>query len=288
MAKREIKTSLFTLQMASPVPTQTKYLPDQTAQYVLVAVSLLLIIGFWVWIMYSFKQTAPTAAVYLKCGKGLCATNIYNGEKRCPQNDNIALAYSPAYETCNSKTTCESTLTPYALLSDGSTNELGACESGQTCRCLAKPQCPIETMVIFQLANGDTYLRNSATSRALFVQAPISFQGNTGQPFTFDDPNTQFCAIKSYHLDRIAPGACRFAIPDNPSLSEIRSCLNANPCMVGVLAFHPANISTFNLSSTAITTVPVACVTGKPVCPSTAISVWDRSKAALTCLDVPL
>lgn len=263
---------------------------SQTAQVVLVAVTLLFLFGFWIWVMYGFNVNTPANVVYLTCPKGLCPTNIYNGEKRCSQDESLSLIYDPAYETCNSRTTCESPLTPYALLPDGSTNELGACATGETCRCVSHPQCSIQTMTIFSLTNGSTYLQDPTSSRGVYQQIPLSFQGDVGSPFTYLNPNTQFCAIKAYHLNRIAPGACTFANPTAPTTQEIRTCLSLNPCMVGVLAFTPLDASTFTLTATdtrAIYTVPVACVTGQrgPLCGPTSVPVWDQSRAQLICYD---
>ncbi len=265
-----------------------------TPEVVLVAVTLILIIGFWICVMYSMSSNPPVGKVYLECPAGMCPTNVFNGEKRCPSDPSTALPYDAAFETCNSAGTCESNRTPFAVLPDGSTNELGVCAAGEQCRCISKGQCPIETMVVFTTVGGNSALLSDATSRVLFTQVPLTSQGATGKPFTYDNPNNQFCAIKAFHLNRLAPGGCIFANPIAPTLREIRECMSINPCLVGVLAFHPVNANTFDLSlknTTAIDTVPVACVPGQiiggtNVCGPTSLPVWDASKGSIMCRDV--
>lgn len=268
--------------------------PPVTTEIVLVAVTLILILGFWIWVMFSMEQHPPVGKVYLECPTGMCPTNVYNGEKRCPADPATSLPYDPAYETCNSATTCESSRTPFALLPDGSTNELGVCQGGQTCPCLPRAQCGIETMVVFSTTGGTTALQDDAVSRVLFTQVPLASQGTTGQPFTYTNPTTQFCAIKAFHLNRLAPGGCYFANSTAPTLLEVRQCMSINPCLVGVLAFRPDDANTFELSpskTAALTTVPVGCVPGQiiagsNVCGPTSLPVWDNTTGSIKCYDV--
>lgn len=273
--------------------------PDSTAQYVLVAVSMLFVIGFWCWIMWTLYKDPPAPAVYFQCIAGECATNIYNGEKRCTNDDTSQTVYDPSYEVCNSKYTCENPRTSYALMSDGSTNELGACEANTICRCLAKPQCASDIVTVFNVVNG-CIEQDGDTSRAIFSQVPMATQGDVASTvLTFDDSNTQFCAMKAYHLNRLAPGACMLSAPGNITLAQMHKCMNDNPCMVGALAFYPLDAASFTLNSgnmDAIYSIPVACVpsvrsatndTGrlKGYCTGTQIPVWDRARAAISCYD---
>lgn len=284
-----------------PVPTQTVVLPgDNTADYILVAISLILLILFWVWVMYVLRDNPPVSQVYFQCPLGMCATNIYNGEKRCPVSSTDSVTYDASYETCNSRYTCESSLTPYALSTDGSTNSLGVCDTLNICRCLRYPQCSPETCVLFNMTNGSTYVDTTTSSRVVWTQTPLSSQGFAGsQILTFSNPNTQTCAIKAYHLNRLSPGACIFVDPDAPTTQEVRICLQqTNPCVVGVAAFHPINVSQFVLNAQntdAIYTIPVACVpgvrnealpAGTYYCSGTSLPVWDSATASVICYDV--
>lgn len=268
---------------------------ETTSQYVIAAISLILILAFCCWIMYNMSADPPTTQAYFQCPAGQCATNIYNGEKRCPLDPTIRVTYDAAFETCNSKFTCESKLTPYALLSNGATSELGICETNTVCRCLSRPQCPIETMVIFDMIQGSTYLQDNNTSRAIFAQIPLGSQGDIGSPFTFDSTSSQFCAIKANHLNRVTPGSCSFANPNQITVTEMRTCLQRNPCLVGVMAFHPTDINSFRLSASntdAIYSVPVTCVPGyRPpnggsVCGGLTVPVWDPTKGQVVCYNV--
>jgi hypothetical protein len=265
-------------------PPSSKIGKDLTAPFVIAAVVLIIFILFWIGFMHGIEKTPPVSQVFFQCARGQCATNIYNGEKRCPQNEQESVIYNAGFETCNSRFTCESILTPYALLANGGVNELGVCETGTICRCLRKPQCPIETMVVFTMTNGSIYLQDASTSRTLFVQTPLAYQGDTGAPFTFDDTNTQFCAIKAIHLNRVAPGACVFANSLAPTTNEVVSCMQRNPCLTGVMAFAPTNRD-------AISSVPVACVPGlrnsdgSGPCVGTQVAVWNTQLGTLSCFD---
>lgn len=265
---------------------------DITPEYVLTAISLIVVLTFIVFISAGIASSPPVTPIYLQCNPGFCPTNIYNGEKRCPVN-NEALLHDPSYETCNSKYTCDSPLTPFALRADGSTNELGICDTNSICRCVKDPQCPIETLATFTVTNGSIYLQNSGSSRVIFVQNPLDFQGDTGRPLTFNDPNTQFCAIKAYHLNRVSPGACTFLNPVSPTPSEMQECLQRNPCVVGVMAFRPNNFSDMKLSptdTTAISEIPVTCVPGPrgvgTGCLGTTVPVWNPVTSSVVCFNI--
>lgn len=286
-----MEASSPTIVSSLPAGSSLVILPDATIPYILIAVTLILILGVLCWIIYGLGQgtgVLSSGKVYFECTEGKCATNVYNGEKRCPDDTGQQILYDPAYETCNSRFTCEDPRTPYALLSNGGTSELGVCEPGSICRCLAKPQCPVETMVVFGLTDGSTFLQDNVSSRALFTQTPIGSQGETGAPITYDNTNTQFCAIKAYHLNRLAQGACTFLNPNQVTTTEIRQCLATNPCVIGVAAFHPMDADRFTLTATntnAIYTTPVACVPGlrTGICGPTSVPVWNQATAEISC-----
>ena len=85
----------------------------------------------------------------------------------------------------------------------------------------------------------------------MFGQISLNTQGGGGsETFEITDPNTQFCAIKPYHLNRISPGGCVFTDTNNISLLELQTCFRENPCLIGVLAFTPNNINNFELNNT--------------------------------------
>lgn len=230
--------------------------------YVIIAIILIFFLLVWIIILFYIKKGITNDSVYLQCIPGECATNIYTGEKLCPENTTDMILIDPSYQVCNSRYTCNNPITPFALNTDGSTNSNGVCENGQICRCLRTASCASDNLVLFNMINGTVYQGNPNASRAIFQQIPVSAQGENNT-ITFSDPNTQFCAMKAYHLNRIAPGGCTFADPNNVTLLELQKCMNDNPCMVGQIAFYPENPDNFILNNqtyNAIYNIPVACV----------------------------
>ena len=239
-----------------------------------------------------YTSTVFTGSTYFTCNPGQCATNKYNGEKRCPELEKDKVFYDSSFETCNSRYTCESKFTPYALLPNGSTNSMGICAPGNICRCLDSARCATDIVSIFQITNG-----NINNNRTVFNQISLDIQGNDGsQVFDISDPNTTFCGIKANHLNKITPGACTFTNPENIDLNELTICMRSNPCLVGVLAFNPNDIDTFVLNksnTTAIYNVPVSCMSSqgnpntpnslKNYCDSLSVPVWNNKIGVVEC-----
>lgn len=46
------------------------------------------------------------------CPTGLCATNIYTGEKRCPSTETDIIMFNPIEEVCNVSNGCTNPTTP--------------------------------------------------------------------------------------------------------------------------------------------------------------------------------
>jgi hypothetical protein len=266
--------------------------PDElaTSTYILIAVSFILFILFWCWVFWTIFKNPPQKKTFFQCLPGQCVTDILLGDKNCPVANEMLL-YDPEYQVCNSKYTCENSVTPYALTSNGGTNELGVCDPGVTCKCLRFPQCPIDNIVLFNLVN----LGSSGTG-SIYTQIPIENQGNAGNPpLTYNSNNTQYCAIKVIHLNRLSPGGCRFKDPENIKLSELQECFRLNPCTIGALSFYPKNVDSFHLSrddKQALTTIPVACVpainyTGlvnlNAGCEGTTVPIYDIKNQLIKC-----
>lgn len=262
-------------------------------EVIIVVTILVFLLAFLVWLISSRSDEIVTSGqVSFYCAEGQCPTNLQTGEKRCPANSATSVLYDPRVEVCNSRYTCENYLTPYAILPDGSTNSLGACAPGETCRCVSYAQCPFQNVVLFNMSYGSIYTDPIRSSRVQFVQVSLGYQGAAGAvTLTYDNPSTQFCALKAYHLNRLSPGACFYRDPQQPTIAEVVTCLQSNPCVIGVLAFEPINANTFTLTpsnTNAIYSIPVACVPGdrvNPLCTGTKIPVWDSSSGALTCYD---
>lgn len=243
-------------------PRPTVIRGDNTSDYTIVAIIIIAMLLFWAWIFFTLYNENPNTKYFLVCDPGKCATNIYNGEKRCPDLETSSLAYDPTFEVCNSRYTCENITTPYALTSNGSTNDFGYCDSGSICRCLNNPQCAYDNMVVFTVDGGTISNFAETGSRARIIQA-TGEPGYTGsQTLTYPGNTISYCQIKLSHFDRVVPrtDACSFNNNGTtPTLQQYGNCIRSNPCAAGRLAFKPTVAGTFQFNLSAISRIPVGC-----------------------------
>jgi len=226
--------------------------------YILIAVIIIVLCLFVFFIFYILYKSPDSDKIYLECPINECATSLSNGEKRCPENEGTVIVYDPETEVCNSKYSCENSLTKFALLNDGSTNNSGICNEGNICRCLQKPSCPSSNLVIFSLQNGNTQT-NSSGNRVIFNQNIANMVGQNNNSITYNNSNTQFCLIKANHLDIISPNGCFFNNSSSITLDEMRNCLSSNPCLSGTIAFYPENTDNFIYNTNTIYSIPIGC-----------------------------
>lgn len=255
---------------------------DKTSQYTILAVVIIVILLFWIWMTHTVASTVSTSELYGQCAVGQCPTNIYNGERRCSGDPTEIMLYDPAFEVCNSPYTCENSRTPYALQSDGSTNLNGVCETGNVCRCLTSQQCPSYSMVLFGMQNGSAYLTGTTGSRYTIGQTPANNPSSVGvEPVSYTNGNTQFCRINAYDTNRLTPGACNFT--SIPTAQDMLDCTNRNPCITGALSYVTnADPSKF-VASRDINYYPLSCVPGVP-CAQGLYPVWDPKVGQIACV----
>jgi hypothetical protein len=275
--------------------------------YVIVIFTIILFLAFWCWVSYQVYIKPPSDKLLLACVAGKCGTNIHNGEKRCPTHSGDVILIDPEYEVCNSKFTCDDNRTPYALLSDGSTNNNGVCEPQTTCRCLANPQCGSNVTSLFKVTGGNLYSSTPEKERFTFNQIPIEADLGAGN-VSFKDPTLDFCGIKTEHLNRLSPGTCMFTDEDhrNPygAVLTITNCINTNPCVKGYMAFDvddPHKISFTGIGYDEATQIPVTCIASKPtcgdplnptpcnsgdVCPTGYVGYWDKRFGIVRCTEI--
>lgn len=254
--------------------------------YLIIIIIFTIFLSFFSVIMYYVQKYPVVNTLTGLCAPGQCPTNIYTGEKRCPQNNEI-FSYNPKYEVCNSKFTCENKLTPYALLSDGSTDEMGICETDTICRCLNKSQCATNNLVIFKFTND-----------GIITQEDSIPQGDYSKNLNKTTMN-EYCNIKAYNLNRISPGSCYFSDISNISLQELQECLRFNPCLSGTIAFNPKNPDLFKVSESdkhMIYSIPVGCfpslsnpdsiIPMENYCDFGFLPVWDKYTLEIKCLKI--
>jgi hypothetical protein len=264
---------------------------DRSSEYIIVAASIALIavliaaITYYVgsYVKENNVKTSDTT-VYYECAPGLCPTNKKTGTKRCGSDPTESLLYDPLTEVCNSAHYCEHPDTPYALHGDGSTDIHGVCDPGVACRCVKKPQCPLHSLVIFESSNGNAYLGTAGTNYTI-AQKPGTNAVQIGLAGTsYTDINTQFCQVNPTSLNRLSPGACNFIL-DTPSWSELRTCINSNPCVIGSLAYaYPGDAFLFKATKDSFMYPLVCAPSNSTACASTEWPVWDRAQNKIVCV----
>ena len=231
---------------------------------VLVIVSLIIITVFWILLIYWAAESPVSqkkgGGFYKDCPPGQCATNFYNGEKRCPQDLSKGVITSDlTIEVCNPPFECTSGRTPYALQTDGSTDALGICEEGVICQCLPTAQCARYINTAFSTTNGNPYVSTDGQNTT-FIQELVTVA-------KIDDLTT-FCQVPVQWLTRSSPGCTEITPVTTQSITDCVS--NSSPCLTGTLAF----IGDSTLTPQQILNLPVACVTS-PECPTGKVAIWD-------------
>jgi hypothetical protein len=251
-----------------------------------------ILIGFTIYIMYlliSSKFEQPTFQV-TTCATGACITDFLTGVKTCPTNDSDTLIYDPTQSACNSKFLCDNPITPYAVQSDGSTNNSGICEPGVPCKCVTMEQCPSYVVSIFTASNGNPYTEFQG-QRLSFPQSS-SYTPTNGNPISqpplqLTNPTSSFCTVSINWLILSSPG-CNFTNALNPSYSDIVTCMGmssgcsspiGNPCLQGTLAFigTAQNINASNFSNNLL-----GCVVGES-CPCGQVAIYDTGYGGIIC-----
>ena len=288
---------------------------DYTTEYIILALVLILIIGAWV-VIFHYSKNKPiqnpttkniqkqdgnpnsgyenfyndgpdfgTLTVYEACALGDCPTNVYTGEKRCPQNPSIQLLYNPLTEVCNPQYSCTNESTPYAVKFDGSTDFGGQCDSNYTCRCVSRLTTPIYIQSLFNVTNGSILENNPQLYNTWYLtQTPSKVSGQgVNIPITYDDPINQFYQISYSLLTYVTPSECdqiinNYILTSTGSAGQILpgeelpisvglECINSNPCIQGAMAYtqpytfnsSQSNYTQFDLN-TDNKTVSLSCV----------------------------
>lgn len=252
---------------------------------IILTIFLLVLVLFLFYILYLLISTnfslkkgpytglGPTTP----CNPGDCATNIISGQKRCPVNPQISVQAILGQEVCNPPFACTSPITPFAVQSDGSTNNQGQCEPNTICDCKTTESCPIYVRSLLTQNAGNPF-DNLATQRIVFTQSvgdpPMTSSGS-------------FCSAPYLWLPYMSPG-CGFT--NNISYDNLVLCMNqgqgctgapsGSPCSLGVLALitdNPESVNKNNLQEQRF-----ACVNGVN-CPCGQINIYDTLAGKVVC-----
>jgi hypothetical protein len=252
-----------------PAIVKEYFLPqDKSSQYIILAVAFFLIIGVWTVILAFVIKNPGDIIAYEKCPVGECPTNTATGEKRCPASKSVPLSYDPIFEVCNPPESCSDVKTPYAVQLDSSTNLSGTCgTNNDQCRCVNYLTTPSYIEVLFNMQGGSLYSTQlEAQSRVILSQQPNQYTGEGNNiPMTYSDPTTQLWEISPSLLSYLWPNPCGDVFTQDVveiTKSQTLYCINKNPCMVGRMAFIPANSTAYaSFTDQDISGgVPLACV----------------------------
>lgn len=244
------------------------------------------------------RTSSDTAAVTLfQCLPQQCAVNLSTGLKRCATTAGEIITTNPAIEVCSDPFTCSNPVLPYALQSDGSTNNLGQCQSGIQCGCVRQPRCPQYVTSYFTRSNGDPY-SDPLGQRITFPQVSGYIDLDSGEvvnspPLSYTDPNISFCAAPVDWLPFATPG-CNFVGTDTMTYQELQICMGAakgcnnvtfNPCLQGTLAVITGDPGSINQLS--VLNQEVACVAGQ-ACNCGEIAIYDTNFGGVICRTLEL
>jgi hypothetical protein len=239
--------------------------------------------SFFIFIIYilastNFSKTKKSQQAIIICDNNQCATNIKNGIRRCPENGE-KMAINPDIEVCNTQFICDNQVTPYALISDGSTNSDGICEEGVNCPCVNYLSCPNYISSMFtSLITPSTYTQTSINN---FPQIPVT---------KITNPQSQFCTVPFSWLTISNPG-CNFVNTFDYSNEDVLTCMNlinscvlsepSNPCLYGTLAFIVDNETIVNQNT--IPNLLLGCVKSNPVCDCDEYSIYNTDSGEIMC-----
>lgn len=238
----------------------------------------------------NFETVKVASTTLVDCLPGQCGTNLITGVKRCPTGNGI-ISTNPANEVCNSPFVCDNPITPFAVLSDGSTNFQGICEAGVTCPCLATQTCPDYVLSTFTPSNGNAYATLNG-QRILFPQSNVYTVGPDvldTPPIPYTAARPTFCTVPLAWLPLSNPG-CSFN--DQLSYDDVVTCMGlaspcglpagsfANPCLQGTLAFITDDSA--GLTQADIQTTQMGCVRGEP-CPCGSVAIYDTQLSGIVC-----
>ena len=246
--------------------------PDPVPAYLLGFISIILILAFLLWLLFVIKNGAEED-VALTCAPGQCVTNIFNGIKTCPDQENQSLVLDPETEVCNSPFVCENPRTPFAVQLDGSTR-LSLCEKNVKCRCLQKPQCSTFTTSTFSIDLGNPFQSPEQQKFSLLQKTDfenLAMNIIPEPPFSLESETRDFCQIPREWLPFVWPSV----VDEDGDLTS---------CLKGSMAFFPEDPENFNTTEDVLNETLLSCVIGGQ-CPKGKIPFFDTRVNKLRCIE---
>ena len=244
---------------------------------------VILIILYFVFRDTSTPQDSEGNPILIPCEKGQCVTNLISGNKACPDDSSTFLTYDPLFQTCNYPFTCDSSLTPFAVNNDLSTNSSGVCPTDVVCKCLQNAQCAYNILVAFELEEGNNFWNPS--SQNLVLQQRYAYQNSANDteflpPITIPDQDTFQCTVSNDQVPRIWPKLCARGIlaylPEDAS--SFTTIQDANVTSLGCVPGDSC------VDQTAVWDTNTNKVICKQICPNGQLLVWDDNLKTLVCM----
>jgi hypothetical protein len=276
-------------------PRPTKIEPDSsdaTSDTILVIVSAIIIIGFFIWMSVGVakgisEQQYVDSQVGFVCSPGQCAVDKITGEKICPEQGSITIGFNFDSQVCSDPGYCTDSIYRYAIQPDGSTNSFGICDDEDICRCSPVPTCPRYITSTFDTIFGNPYTGLSFTETS-FTQSQVVLP--PGQTSGVSFSSARFCSVPFEWIFRSSPG-CNTVVPNQNAVTSVTSCIDSNPCLSGTLAYISSDSSSFDTRD--LTTTTLSCVQGKRCIPSEDFSlynapIYDTNYGGVVCRLIPI
>lgn len=219
---------------------------------ILVFTLIILVLSFFFLGVYSLLSRSDYTP---SCATDECATNIFNGEKRCPPQGG-QINVKAGVEVCNPRFSCQGT-TPYALQTDGGTSSSGLCPPGIACSCFRTPFCPDYVSAFFTVTGASPYENLEGTDAVVYQNTSyLNAARQTVSLAPLALPNdVSFCSFPPSWRERIYPRECVrgnlfYTTPEislfDPQRDSL-SCLSLPACDRGVPVFETSTRKRFCL-----------------------------------------
>lgn len=224
------------------------------------------------------RNDTSNSPIFQECSPGDCAMNIRDGTKTCPGNTTDRVTANLSYQVCTSRNFCVNSQAPFSMMTDGSTNSQGVCDT-DACRCSANETCSYDRLVSF-VDNGRTFSQRYLESQGLYRTRTVN-------------ANSAFCGIHAASLSKVG---CLISDSSAIDLNEVAVCMNSNFCKAGIAAFYPNDFDSFTLAE-GLYNIPISCVPyfsqeitdeGPLISPCQAdqVAVWNKSLQQISCFNI--
>jgi hypothetical protein len=100
------------LEIISSQKTEDVEKSEKRQNLIIPLISISILVLFIIILLFIVWREIFAKPFSVACPLGLCATNIYTGEKRCPSNNIEVISSDPTYEVCNVANACTNITTP--------------------------------------------------------------------------------------------------------------------------------------------------------------------------------